>query len=174
MALSKVSGFDYVPENLRSLSFIEVARRIKKIHYELNNFYNEPSAVRELEKMGKQIPKPAIKECVGAVFMVLLGNSYGRSYEVIEPAELVLQKLTESDCKLYIEHCLPYDESVLNKIHAGGDRAKRWCAVVKKFELNKLDFSNTKIEEFIKYSSKDDFNNVKAMAGMYFRSLTNE
>lgn len=173
-ALSKVSGFDYVPENLRSLSFIEVAKKIKKIHYELNNFYNEPSVVRELEKMGKQIPKPAIKECIGAIIMVLLGNSYGRSFEAVEPAKKVLQKLSESDWKLYIEHCLPYDESVLCKIYAGGDRRKHWCDIVKEFEINNLEFSNTKIEEFIKYSSKDDFNNVKAMAGMYLRKLSND
>lgn len=90
-ALMSVGGFDYVPENLRSLAFIEAAKNIKRTHYARNNFYNEPAAVNKLDKMGTKIPKPAIKECIGGTLMVLLGNFYGRSFDAIVPATKVLK-----------------------------------------------------------------------------------
>lgn len=172
--LVKVGGFDYVPENLRSLSFIKVAKRIKSVHYALNNFYNEPSVVIELERMGTQIPKPAIKECISAILMVLMGNAYGRSRAAVEPAEKVLSKLTESEWKYYIKECLPYDETVLSKMRAGDERTMYWCDIIKKFGLDRYDFGNTKINEFIAYSVKGDRHNVKAIAGMYLKKLGSE
>ena len=47
-ALLKVKGFDYVPENLRSDTFIKAAEAIFKAHEGLNNFYNEPTPVKNL------------------------------------------------------------------------------------------------------------------------------
>lgn len=47
--LTKVKGFDYVPETLRSQTFIEIAHDLQRAHLNFNNFYNEPSAARKLE-----------------------------------------------------------------------------------------------------------------------------
>lgn len=170
-ALMSVGGFDYVPENLRSLSFIEEAKKLKKVHYAMNNFYNEPSVVNQLNKMGTKIPKPAIKECISATLMVLLGNAYGRSFEAVDPAMSILRKLSRSDWIYYIEECLIYDEEVLYKISAGDLRTERWCNIVKEFELESLDYRNSKIYEFIKYSSDMDKNNTKFCANSYHKKL---
>ena len=170
-ALIKVGGFDYVPENLRSLSFINVAKKVKKVHYAMNNFYNEPSVVKELERMGSKIPRPAIKEVISATFMILMGNVYGRSFDALEPAKDILKKLTESDWIYYIEQCLPYDEEVLSKMQAGDERTEHWCGIIEEFEIDKYDFSSTKVKEFIKYSVKGDRRNVKVIAGKYLKKI---
>ena len=69
--------------------------------------------------MGTKISKPAIKECISATMMVLLGNAYGRSFEAVDPAMIILRKLSRSDWIYYIEEYLTYDEEVLYKISAG-------------------------------------------------------
>ena len=171
-ALASVNGFDYVPENLRSMSFIEVAKKLKSVHFGLNNFYNEPSATNNLNKMGTKIPKPAMKECIGATLMVLLGNQYGRSFDAIEPATSILKKLTSLDWVYYIEQCLITDEEVLSKIAGGGDRAERWCNIANSFNLDSLEYSNSKITEFIKYSSTNDKNNTRVRANSYLKLLS--
>ena len=63
----------------------------------MNNFYNEPSTVKELNRMETKIPKPAIKKCISTTLIVLLGNAYGKSFDAIEPTEDILQKLSQSD-----------------------------------------------------------------------------
>lgn len=47
--------------------------------------------------METKIPKPAIKKCISATLIVLLGNAYGKSFDAIEPTEDILQKLSQSD-----------------------------------------------------------------------------
>jgi len=59
-ALVKVRGFDFVPENLRSDTFVKAAEAIIRAHDEPNNFYNEPAPVRNLAKLGTTIPAPAL------------------------------------------------------------------------------------------------------------------
>ena len=83
--------------SLRSLTFIEAAKNLKSIHYAMNNFYNEPSTIKELNRMETKISKPAIKKCISATLVVLLGNAYGKSFDAIEPTEDILQKLSQSD-----------------------------------------------------------------------------
>src|SRR5699024_1181746 len=124
--LVNVHGFDYVPENLRSLTFIREAKKIKDVHYAFNNFYNEPSAVRRLEKLGTRIPKPAIKECISAVLMVRLGNSYGASIEAKKPCDDILDKLTLDDWRYYLDHCLCIAEEVLFKLRDTEENVKQW------------------------------------------------
>lgn len=137
----------------------------------MNNFYNEPNAVNMLNKMGTKIPKPAIKECISATLMVLLGNAYGRSFDAVTPATNILQKLSQSDWVYYIEQCLIYDEEVLQKISAGDVRTERWCNIAKDFNLLSLEYSNSKIQEFIKFSTNSDKNNTKACANSFYRKI---
>lgn len=173
-ALMSVGGFDYVPENLRSLAFIEAAKNIKRTHYARNNFYNEPAAVNKLDKMGTKIPKPAIKECIGGTLMVLLGNFYGRSFDAIVPATKVLKKLSQNDWIYYIEQCLPNDEEVLQKIASGDLRTERWCNIVEEFKLNSLEYSNSKVQEFITFSANMDKKNTKFCANAFYKKLIKE
>ena len=168
-ALEKVHGFDYVPENLRSLSFIQAAKNIKKVHYEFNNFYKEPDAVKTLERLGNQIPKPAIKESISATLMVLLGNFYGSSNGAEDTAYKILDKLDKASWKYYINECFPYDEDVLTKIAAGDRRTQVWCRIVKKYNLLDLEISDIKLQDLMKASSNEDKNNAKALSNNILR-----
>src|SRR6185369_13983966 len=56
--LLAVAGFDYVPENLRSTTFVKVASEVIAAHQGMNNFYNEGAPIRELASPGTSIPGP--------------------------------------------------------------------------------------------------------------------
>lgn len=172
-ALMNVHGFDYVPENLRSLSFIEQAKKLKKVHYEFNNFYKENDAINNLEKLGNKIPRPAIKEVVSSVLMVAMGNSYGRTIGIMDYVNNVLHKLSLEDWKYYLDECLTFDEEILSKIRSGDRRTDRWCDLVIENSLNQIEYKDTKIKDLIKYSYEKDSNNVKGIA-MFFLSRLNQ
>ncbi len=53
--LVSVQGFDYVPENLRSSTFVQVASSVISAHQGMNNFYNEPEVVPEKRTGFQQI-----------------------------------------------------------------------------------------------------------------------
>lgn len=170
-ALERVHGFDYVPENLRSLSFIQAAKHIKSVHHAFNNFYNEPGAVDKLERLGNQIPKPAIKECVSACLMVVLGNAYGRSDRGVYSVYQVLNKLDKMAWNYYLNNCLPFDGDVLEKIKAGDHRTLHWCELVNQYNLNEMNIQDRNMQEMMRYSAKNDRNNTKAIAGQYLKKL---
>ncbi len=170
-ALERVHGFDYVPESLRSLSFIQEAKNIKQVHHSFNNFYNEPEAVRKLEQLGTQIPRPAIKECVSACMMVYMGNAYGHSNSAVNWVYRVLDKLDKNAWTYYVNECLPFDEPVLCKIKQGDSRTAHWCNLIEKYELNQLEIGDRKIKDLLNYSVNNDKNNTKAIAGLLLKKL---
>ncbi|HBF4581473.1 TPA: caspase family protein [Clostridioides difficile] len=169
--LVNVHGFDYVPENLRSLTFIREAKKIKDVHYAFNNFYNEPSAVRRLEKLGTRIPKPAIKECISAVLMVRLGNSYGASIEAKKPCDDILDKLTLDDWRYYLDHCLCIAEEVLFKLRDTEENVKQWIDVVNKYKLNEIELNNKYIKDIISLSSQNRIKDVMDISRKLYSTL---
>lgn len=61
----------------------------------MNNFYNEPDAVRRLEILGTTIPKPALKEAISTGIVVYLGNAYGTSTDAMRYVDKVLDKVNK-------------------------------------------------------------------------------
>jgi len=116
-ALLKVSGFDYVPENLRSVTFKNAAKEVIETHFAFNNFYNEPSVVRKLASLGTTIPAPALIECMQAYLAVYLGNSYGTSTNAAKIAEEQLSNITKDRWIYYFTKVLQNDEVTLYKIN---------------------------------------------------------
>lgn len=171
--LRSVQGFDYVPENLRSLSFIEAAKQVKEVHYGIDNFYNEPSAIKRLNEMGTRIPMPALNECIGATLLVYIGNVYGYSWAAERDALSVLGKLTKQDWEYYIEKCMIYDMDLLPQIIAGGERTKRWCGLACSQKLSELEFSDKRIKDFITYAAQGDAQGVMRIGQLIMRSNEN-
>jgi hypothetical protein len=133
-ALLKIRGFDFVPEDLRSTSFIKAARAIIDAHEGVNNFYNEPGPVRILEKMGTVIPAAAFPQCMTAVLMVKLGNQYNVSFDAQQPANSILKRTPKDRWVDYFNNCLPADERILYKLTQ--DRPlSRWIDVVRTYNL---------------------------------------
>src|SRR5262249_14791977 len=106
-ALLKVRGFDYVPENLRSQTFIKAAEAIIRAHDGMNNFYNEESPTLNLEKLGTVIPAPAVGPCITALLCVKLGNLFGASWSASPIAERLLRKQGADRWTYYLDNVLP-------------------------------------------------------------------
>jgi hypothetical protein len=135
--LLKVRGFDYVPEDLRSTSFIKAANAILASHEEINNFYNEPAPTRYLDDMGSVIPIPAFPICMSAVLSVRLGNRYGVSYDAQRYANSILKRVSIERWVYFLTECLKNDDRVLYKLLEDGPRG-RWIALIQEFSLGKL------------------------------------
>lgn len=116
-ALSKVGGFDYVPENLRSITFIKAAKQLLSVHFEYNNYYHEPAAIRKLSNLGNVIPPAALMDCMQAYLAVFLGNRWGRSSDGAPLAEKELSKISEDRWGYYFEKGINNDEIVLSKFY---------------------------------------------------------
>lgn len=152
-ALLKVKGFDYVPENLRSDTFIKAAEAIFKAHDGLNNFYNEPGPVKNLAKLGSTIPIPALPSCFSALLCVTLGNSYGVSWIAESDAKKILKTLSADRWTYYINNVLPSDTRLLNKLESDKPLGK-WMKVVEEFDLASLEIKSTSVSRLIKASSE--------------------
>ena len=114
-ALLKVGGFDYVPENLRSTTFIKAAQQVLEAHFAFNNFYNEPPAVKKLANLGSTIPAPALIECIQAYLAVYLGNNHGVSQAAASIAYKELANISEERWSYYFEKVIQNDEVILTK-----------------------------------------------------------
>jgi hypothetical protein len=145
-ALLKVSGFDYVPEDLRSNSYVKAANEILKAHESINNYYNEPAPMKTLCEMGSVIPIPAFSICMTATMCIKLGNAYGYSYAAQKYADNILNNLTPDRWSYFINECLSTDERLLYKLLQTSP-SKRWCAIVDKYDLNNIAQDSVKSKE---------------------------
>ena len=118
-ALLKVKGFDYVPENLRSVTFQKAAKAVIETHFAFNNFYNEPAVVRRLSNLGSTIPSPALLDCFQAYLAVYIGNRYGTSTVAAQISKDKLSEISQDRWKYYFERGIQNDEVVLNKLNSG-------------------------------------------------------
>ena len=162
-ALLKVKGFDYVPENLRSDTFIKAAEAIFRAHDGLNNFYNEAAPVKNLARLGSTIPTPALPACFSALLSVILGNSYGVAWSAESEAKALLKKLSSDRWSYYLNNVFPSDVRILNKLSSSKPRAN-WISLSKKFNLDNLDIKNNTVSQLIKASSGDKENKVYTLS----------
>src|SRR5260370_5865404 len=114
--LVAVAGFDYVPENLRSSTFVRVASTVISAHQGMNNFYNEPAPMRELANLGTSIPGPALAVCMTAVLSVKLGNMYGASHAAQPYADQILRGLSQDRWLYYFNERLEQDCVILSEL----------------------------------------------------------
>ena len=141
-ALMKVRGFDFVPENLRSDTFVKAAEAVLRAHDEMNNFYNERSPTRSLAQLGTSIPIPALPACMRALLSVFLGNEYGFSWTASPIAARILRELSRDRWRYYLNEVLPTDPDILYKL-ASEDRPRdRWMQAVEEYDLNDLDIND--------------------------------
>lgn len=134
-ALLKVSGFDYVPENLRSSSFSKAATEVLRAHEGFDNFHNESIPMKALASLGTTIPNPAFRICMTATLSVWLGNSYGHSWSAEPYAAKVLSTLSKPRWTYYLDECLFSDRSILFKL-SESKPAQRFVELVAKFNLS--------------------------------------
>lgn len=169
-ALLKVSGFDYVPENLRSVTFKNAAKQVIETHFAFNNFYNEPSVVRKLANLGSTIPSPALSECIQAYLAVYLGNPYGVSTVAAEIAEQKLGEISTERWIYYFEKVIHDDDIILRKLW-GQNIVNRFAHLLESngiTEIIDLPKDNQKLYEAI---MKQDSLRAKNISGNLYNRI---
>lgn len=137
-----VHGFDYVKENERSRIYIEAARKLKDIHFSMNNFYNEPSQIKLLEDLGTVIPSLALKDCITAILFIKLGNQYGTSWSAENIADRLLARLTETEWRTYLEQYFKEEEELQYYITNCNEMRKNWKNVIATYKLKELNITD--------------------------------
>ena len=162
-ALLKVKGFDFVPENLRSNTFISVADDVLRAHDGMNNFYTELAPMNKLNRLGTSVPNPALPKCMTAVLSVFLGNPYGVSWSASPVASEMLKKLSGDRWRFYLDEVLPNNEPILRKLNYEKPRA-RWMELVESSKLAELQVKNDKVSKLITAATQKSDKNIEKQA----------
>ena len=173
-ALSKVSGFDYVPETIRSNTFKDQAKKVIDAHYSFNNFYNEVTPVKALANLGSIIPAPAFQDCIDAYLCVYLGNYYGASFEAAPTACGHLKKVSGDRWHYLFKNLIHQDQYILDHI-CTPEQVSRFAVLLESVGYNNevdLPRNNQQLYEAI---MKRDTEKAKRIAtGMATRLRYNE
>ena len=162
-ALLQVRGFDFVPENLRSETFVRAAAAILSAHDGLNNFYNEVAPVRNLGKLGTTIPTPALPACITALLSVVLGNQWGVAWSAEPEASRLLGKLTDTRWTYYVNNALQSDTRILNKL-LQDKPITNWNGVVERYGLAQLQINHRGVSKLIASSTEKNLVKIKSAA----------
>lgn len=162
--LLKVKGFDYVPENLRSDTFVKAAQTLLKAHEGLNNFYNEPSAVKQLSKLGSTIPTPALPACMTALLSVTLGNFYGVSWAAQSEAKEMLSRVSGDRWQYYINNVLPSDIRILQKLNDKKPRSN-WISFINTLQLSGIQIKNKDLGQLFQNTFEKNEEKLVKVAG---------
>ena len=174
--LMKVQGFDFVPENLRSDTFVKMAEAILRAHDGMNNYYNEPSPTRNLAQLGTSIPIPALPVCMTALLSVVLGNQYGVSWSAQPIAEDVLNKLSRDRWRYYLDQVLPTDWRILGKL-MNEKPCRQWIAIVERYSLSDFQLKEREVSRLIDMAVSKKETEIKRSAqklsSQYYGKTTN-
>ena len=167
--LLSVRGFDFVPENLHSTTFIEVASKVLAAHQGLNNFYNEPAPMHELAKLETSIPGPALAACVTAMLCIKLGNSYGISWAAQPPADEVAKSLSKDRRIYYLNGRLSDDWIILAKL-AQQLLANRRIDLLRPLKIDPVDLTKKEIRSLLDATNVGDKIKVTGIAQKLFNT----
>jgi len=170
--LLKVKGFDFVPEDLRSSSFIKVANEILAAHEGMNNFYNEPKPVSTLYNMGSVIPTPAFPICITAILSVKLGNSYGVSNAAQGIVNEMLKNISSDRWIYFFKECLQYNDRLLYKL-MDYRPLDRWLSLFPESLVDKalLEVQEKDLINLLNYTKKNDRDRLMRLAGQMYRKI---
>jgi hypothetical protein len=146
--LTKVKGFDYVPENLRSLTFIEAAHRLLRAHNSADNFYSEAPIAKELSSLGTSIPSPAIGPCMTAILASKLGNQYGEAWNAQGYLDDILKGITPSRWEYYFNNTFKGDETILYKLLESKPRS-RWLELADNYSFVELNIQPSLVAKIL-------------------------
>lgn len=169
-ALRKVKGFDFVPENLRSDTFIAAAKRLMEAHYEFNNFYNEPLAAEALANLGTIIPKPAFMACMKAYLCILMGNTYGVSIKAVPIVTKELLKVSKERWSYYFNNGIIKDDDVLDHFKTR-EQVQRFSFFIINNNFNHLVISTKDGEALYKAIVESDYNKAIRVATCLFYQI---
>jgi hypothetical protein len=154
-ALLKVRGFDFVPENLRSDTFVKAAEAILRAHDGMNNFYNEAAPVINLSKLGTTIPTRALPACITALLSIVLGNFYGVAWGAEAEASKLLGRLSIDRWSFYLNNAFPSDTRILSKLSEDKPRSN-WMKLAARYKFAEIQIKNKTTGLLIKGTIEGD------------------
>lgn len=168
--LLKVKGFDYVPESLRSNTFVDAANHLLEVHYGNNNFYNEPAAAKQLLNLGSSIPVPALGKCITATIACKIGSVWGVSWEAQVYLDQILANLTDDRWEYYFNKVFVGEEIILIKL-ADSSVINRWCEMVIKYDLHNKNITNHQAKMLLQDSAKNNKKKVEKLSDDMYNEL---
>lgn len=170
-ALLKVAGFDYVPEGLRSQAFLEAATKLQSAHFGMNNFYNEPAAMRALASLGTSIPRPAFHKCLTAIILVRVGNHYGISWAAQDPALQMLKDVTVDRWQYFFDGCLGVDDVLLTELQ-DSNVVERWCMMITELpRISGVKPTDKQVRQLLEASRDEDVKAVSRRANTLLETM---
>lgn len=169
--LINIKGFDYVPENLRSNSYIKVAKDLLSAHFGMNNFYNEPAYAKVLSEMGSSIPAPAFGICMTAIVACKLGNRYGCSWNAQQYLNVLLDRVSPDRWLYYFETVFPTDETILYKLASTTELLTRFHDIVVNYHLHELAFTKPEIKKCIQSFNSDNLRSARKNCEVLYNKL---
>jgi hypothetical protein len=167
--LLAVAGFDYVPENLRSTTFLQVASNVIAARQGVNNFYNEPGPMRELASLGTSIPGPALAACITATLCVKLGNPYGTSWAAQPPADQIIAGLSKERWVYYFNERFGEDRLILSKLLYEGPLSN-WMVLIKGLQIDPTKITSKDTRALIAATNVGDKAKVQTISQHIFRA----
>ncbi len=162
-ALLKVSGFDYVPENLRSNTYKRAAQAVVNGHFSFNNYHLEYAPVQQLANLGTTIPRAALAECFQALLCVYLGNFYGYSFSAAPVAGSELRKITKDRWGYYLNKILQSDDVILYKLQESNPIA-RFIRLAQDGIFAEINLTNSSVSKMINGAVKGNEKIVKQIS----------
>jgi hypothetical protein len=165
--LLAVGGFDYVPENLRSTTFVKVASEVIAAHQGMNNFYNEAGPMKELASLGTSIPGPALASCMTAVLCVKLGNYYGTAWAAQSYANQVIGGLSKDRWLYFFNERLEQDRLILSKLQEDKPTSN-WISLISTIGLDPAAVKNKNPKALLRATNARDRAKLGAVAKEMF------
>lgn len=104
--LEIVDGLKYLSEDQLVIEIREKCENLLNVHFELNNFYNEPPHAKDLKKYisntGK-IPENARYIYVKTIIICKLGNMFGISWAAQPIYDELINLFTDDEIKVFLE-----------------------------------------------------------------------
>ena len=160
--LDAIHGYDFVPETTRSNAYKKIAREFSIVHFGMNNFYNEPAYAKKLNSMGTVIPDFALQECLRAVFVSTIGNSYGTSTLAQAYNIKILDKVTTEQWKQFFSKLIIQDQTILEKLtYSTQSMIDNWFTIINKYITDDFQIKNTIAKNIFTYSRKNNMKKLK-------------
>ncbi|MDA8430856.1 MAG: hypothetical protein M0T70_16500 [Geobacteraceae bacterium] len=169
-ALLKVKGFDYVHENVRSLTYKKAAQAVIDAHFSFNNFYGEVEPTRQLASLGSTVPSAAFAESMQAYLCVFVGNQYGVSNAAAAIAEQELRKVSRDRWEFYLNRVLSSDENVLYEL-TNTKPAKRFISLSIALDFKHMNVAAPGVSRIVSFESETKAADISTIANTLYMKL---
>ena len=103
-----VDALSYIPDSLRAGQIHEAVQTLESVHYNFNNFHNEPAPAKLLANLVRNAPVPeeVSEEYTKIVVKAFIGNGYGVSTGAVESYKEMISNFGQRECNVALAYLL--------------------------------------------------------------------